>query len=94
MQVPAWKGLFAAWPAELAPRGVLVTSFGEQIPFDGFLTGEQFLIIARTTPDTVGARQVVVPYENIAALKIVDVVKSKAFEAMGFKGVLGKKASR
>ena len=94
METSAWKGFFTAWPAELAPRGVLVTSFGEQIPFDGFHTSEQFVIVCRTTPDTVGARQVVVPYNNIAALKIVDVLKTGAFEPMGFKAVLGKKASR
>jgi hypothetical protein len=94
MEQVAWKGLFADWPPELAPRGVLVTTFAEQIPFDGFLTSEQFVVIFRTTPDTVGARQVVVPYENIAALKIVDVIKIKPFEAMGFKAVPGKKATR
>jgi hypothetical protein len=94
MEMPAWKGFFTAWPADMAPRGVLVTTFGEQIPFDGFLTSEQFVVVLRTTPDTVGARQVVVPYENIAALKIVDVIKIKPFEAMGFKAVPGKTANR
>jgi hypothetical protein len=85
MEHADWKGLFADWPPALAPRGVLVTTFNEQIPFDGFLTSDQFVVVARTTPDTVGARQVVVPYGNIAALKIVSVVKDKTFEDMGFK---------
>lgn len=91
MERADWKGFFADWPPELAPRGVLVTTFNEQIPFDGFLTSDQFVVIARTTPDTMGARQVVVPYENIAALKIVTVVKGKVLEGMGFKAAPAKK---
>ena len=46
------------------------------------------LLLERRAPDTVGARKVVLPYRDIAALKYIDVIKGKAFEAAGFKGIL------
>lgn len=79
-----WRQCFAHWPAEVERRGVLVTSFNEQIPFDSFATSDVMLLIERRTPDTLGARQVIVPYQNIQAVKIVDVVKMKVFHSMGF----------
>ena len=39
-----WRDYFLKWPKELPRRGVLVTSFGEQIPFDGFLTTDTLLL--------------------------------------------------
>lgn len=79
-----WRQCFDNWPPEMARRGVLVTSFGEQIPFDGFATSPELLLIERRTPDTVGARSLLIAYHTIAALKIDDVVKMKTFESMGF----------
>jgi hypothetical protein len=79
-----WRNCFRQWPAEIERRGVLVTSFGEQIVFDGFATSDDLLLVERRTPDTVGARTVLVVYQNIQAVKIVDVVKTKAFHALGF----------
>jgi hypothetical protein len=79
-----WRQCFDKWPAELARRGVLVTSFGEQIPFDAFATSPNLLLIERRSPDAVGGRSVLISYQNIAAVKIVDVVKIKTFESMGF----------
>ena len=49
----AWRDYFLGWPKELPHRGVLVTSFGEQIPFDGFMTTDALLLIERRTPDTI-----------------------------------------
>ena len=79
-----WRQCFQQWPADLERRGVLVTSFDEQIPFEGFATSEEMLLVERRSPDTVGARLVLVAYQNIRALKIVDVVKMKSFQALGF----------
>lgn len=80
-----WKACFAAWPDKLPQRGMLVTTFDEQIAFSAFFTGDSILLIERQTPDTVGARKVLVPYENIAAVKIIDVVKTKDLLALGFE---------
>ncbi len=79
-----WRNCFRQWPAELERRGVLVTNFNEQILFNNFSTSDDMLLIERQAPDTVGARLVLVAYRNIDALKIVDVVKMKAFQSMGF----------
>jgi hypothetical protein len=79
-----WRNCFRQWPAEVERRGVLVTSFGEQIAFDGFATSDDMLLIERRTPDTVGARTVLLAYQNIQAVKIIDVVKAKTFHTMGF----------
>ena len=88
MDIPArgWKNFFSNWPAGVARRGVLVVAFGEQIPFAEFWMSETFLLIQRKTPDTLGARMLVLPYEQIAALKVVDVVKPKVFRSAGFEG--------
>jgi hypothetical protein len=79
-----WRECFQQWPAALSRRGVLIVSFGEQIPFERFYAGDQMLLAERRAPDTVGARMVMVPYGNIEGLKIVDVVPPKNFSALGF----------
>jgi hypothetical protein len=86
-----WKSLFLRWPQEIPRRGVLVTSFDEQILFVGFLVGEGFLLAERHAPDTMGGRTLLVPYENIAAVKLTDVVKEKTLHDFGFQGSLPKK---
>jgi hypothetical protein len=79
-----WKVFFEGWPAELARRGVLVTSFGEQIPFSDFRTGPGLLLVERQTPDAIGARQVVVRYGTVDGIKMIDVAKPGAWERAGF----------
>ena len=82
-----WGEFFIHWPADLPRRGIIVTSFNEQISFSTFWTSGNFLYLERQTPDSLGARSVVVPYNQILALKIVDVVKAKQFKVAGFEGV-------
>ncbi|HVU90549.1 MAG TPA: hypothetical protein VHD36_24720 [Pirellulales bacterium] len=84
----AWRDYFLAWPKELPRRGVLVTAFGEQVPFDGFMTTDALLLIERRTPDTIGARKVILSYTQIVAIKLVDVVKAKTLASAGFVGDL------
>lgn len=86
MEDHGWKDFFCNWPEGTSRGGVLVTSFDEQIPFTGFLTSRWLLLLERKTPDSMGARTVVLPYGNVQALKITDVVKSKTFLAAGFEG--------
>lgn len=87
----SWKDFFCNWPDELPRRGILVTSFDEQIAFVGFLTSESLLLLERRAPDAVGARTVLLPYDKVTALKIADVVKPKMFVSMGFGGSVPKK---
>jgi len=83
-----WKTCFEKWPEDLPRQGVLVTTFGEQVPFAGFSVGESMVLLARKAPDTVGARTLIIPYQHVAAVKLVDVVKSKVFTKLGFEGKL------
>ena len=79
-----WKKFFLNWPADMPRRGILVTAFGDQIPFSGFLTSEAFLLVERTTPDAVGARSIVFAYDQVLAVKITEVVKPRSLRAIGF----------
>jgi hypothetical protein len=81
-----WERFFRNWPKDVPTRGFVVTSFDEQIPFDGFLSNEGMVLLERKTPDNLGARKVLLAYENIVAVKFADVIKSKAFEGAGFCG--------
>jgi hypothetical protein len=83
--VTAWGDVFRCWPAEVPRRGVLVVVFGEQICFSGFAASEAFLLVERQSPDSMGARMILLPYDKILGLKIVDVVKAKAFQSFGFE---------
>jgi hypothetical protein len=83
-----------AWPDDLSRKGVLVTAFGEQIPFCDFMTRDDMLMIERKTPDTMGARQILLKFDQIVGLKITDVVKPKVFSTMGFQGGAPVKASK
>lgn len=85
----AWRDCFARWPEELAKRGVIVTKFDEQIMFSNFLFSDDLLLVERQMPDTIGARQVILSYESISALKIVDVIKLKALAKLGFESQKG-----
>jgi hypothetical protein len=67
-------------------RGIIVATFGEQIPFSGFWISANLLLLERQTPDSLGARTILMPLDQIAALKLVDVFKLKAFQPLGFEG--------
>jgi len=87
-----WRACFHHWPANIPQRGVLVTAFDEQIPFGSFMVSEELLFIERRNPDTLGTRSVIVPYSQIAAVKIVDPLEPREFQSFGFHSV-GAKAS-
>ncbi len=87
----AWKTYFSNWPQGLAKQGILITDFDEQIPFAGFLTSDTFLLLDRRTPDSLGARMVILPYGSVTALKVTDVVDQKIFRSIGFEGSLKKR---
>lgn len=87
----AWKTLLDTWPAGVARSGVLITTLNEQIPFEGFMHSEQFIMVERKTPDTLGARKVVVPLSGISTLKFTEVLSAQAFGPWGFAGTVGAK---
>jgi hypothetical protein len=81
-----WAKLFANWPANIARKGVLVTNFDEQVAFTGFMTNGELLLVERQTPDTFGARKLIVPLAEVQGVKVVEVVKSALFAELGFVG--------
>jgi hypothetical protein len=83
-----WNDFFTRWPTDVPRRGILVTTFNEQITFVSFLTTENFLLLERQTPDSQGARLVILSFDQILAMKIFDVLKPKQIKALGFEGVL------
>jgi hypothetical protein len=89
----AWKQFFRTWPEGIPRTGVLITSFAEQIPFCGFMTSEQMVLVDRRAPDTLGARRVVVPYAHVAGVKYVDVFKDKLLRLQGFEGPVSKNSA-
>lgn len=79
-----WSEFFARWPSRMARKGVVVTNFGEQMSFSEFMAGPDLLMVERQTPDTMGARKVVIPYASVAAVKITEIVKAEMFKDLGF----------
>ena len=80
-----WRALFENWPSSVPRRGLLITTFGDSIPFVNYLISGGIVLLERDKPDTTGARKVMVAYEAIAALKITDVVELANFQALGFQ---------
>ncbi|GAB4142056.1 hypothetical protein [Thermopirellula anaerolimosa] len=80
-----WGEFFSRWPSGIPKRGILVTLFGEQVPFSAFLYRDGILFVERTTPDQLGGRALLIPFEQIAAVKFLDVVKTKSLELSGFR---------
>lgn len=79
-----WRHVFQQWPPGVPYKGVVVTNYAEQIPFEGFQCTDELVLFDRPTPDTVGARRVILPYDHITAVKITAVTEQKSFEPLGF----------
>ena len=80
-----WRSLFESWPQSVPRRGILITTFGESIPFVNYLLSGGILLLDRDKPDTLGARKVMIAYDAISAVKITDVVELANFQALGFQ---------
>jgi hypothetical protein len=80
-----WRMLFEGWPASIPRRGLLITTFGEAIPFVGYLLSPGIVLLERDKPDSLGARKVFVAFDAISALKITDVVDLARFQELGFQ---------
>jgi hypothetical protein len=80
-----WRMLFETWPASLPRRGLLITTFGEAIPFVGYLLSPGIVLLERDKPDSVGGRKVLLAYDAISAIKITDVIDLARFQELGFQ---------
>ena len=89
-----WRSFLAAWPQGATQTGVIVTNTGEQIQFCSFLMSENVVLLERPTPDTVGARKIIIPYSKIEAVKITEPLENDVFVAAGFAAVRSKSAKK
>lgn len=83
-----WQQMFLKWPASIPKRGIVTTVLNEQIPFKGFMTTNQMLLLERQNPDSLGARFIVLEYGAVSALKYIDPLKADNFAELGFAGKL------
>lgn len=81
----AWRSLFENWPESIPRSGMLVASFGETISFKDFLISGSILLVERETPDSLGARKVMISYDAIAAVKLATPMELARFQVMGFQ---------
>ena len=85
-----WKSLFNNWPTGIQKRGVMVTSLNEAIPFKGFMIKEDLLLLERNNPDSLGARFILLDFNAINCVKLIDPLKEPVFVTAGFLGKLAK----
>ena len=81
-----WTKLLQTWPKEMSRRGILVTTWNEQVPFKGFMLSDGMFVLERTMPDSLGSRFVLLAFDAIAAIKLIDALNDEAFQGMGFAG--------
>jgi hypothetical protein len=85
---PIWQDMFRAWPEGISRRGLVVNTLGEAIPFKGFMIKDEALLLERTNPDPMGTRYVVLTFDTIALLKLIDPIKDEVFTKAGYHGQL------
>ena len=85
-----WKDVFTTWPEGVPRRGVVVSSLNEITPFKGFMLKGDVLLLERTNPDPLGARYIVMGFEAIHMVKLIDPLKESVFTTAGFSGHLAK----
>jgi hypothetical protein len=82
------RRIFAEWPASIPRTGLIVTTFGESIPFVTYMLSGDLLLVERRTPDAQGTRRVILGIDTIVAVKIIDAIEMPRFTAMGFQAPL------
>jgi hypothetical protein len=83
---PAWQEFFSKWPEKLPKRGLLVSTLNEVTPFKSFLLRTDMLVLERTNPDPVGSRYILMQYDAIHMVKLIDPLKEEVFASAGFTG--------
>jgi len=81
-----WREMFLKWPASIPKRGVLLSILNEVTPFKSFLTKGEMLLLERTNPDPMGARYILMSYDAIHMVKVIDPLKEDVFTSAGFAG--------
>ena len=87
---PVWKEIFTSWPEKLPKRGVVISTLNEMTPFKGYMIKGETLLLERTNPDPAGARYVLMGFDAIHMLKLIDPLREDVFTAAGFIGQFAK----
>jgi len=66
-------------------KGIILTSFGESVPFVEFMLNGNLVLLDRGVPDTAGARRVILAMDMIVGIKITDPIEMARFTSMGFQ---------
>ena len=90
----SWQLLFERWPAQFPKHGILVTTFGELIPFINFMLSPSAVIVERDKPDSSDARKVILDYRAIDALKLTTPGELSQFQQLGFQPVQNRNENR
>jgi len=81
----AWRAMFENWPDSIERKGMVVTAFGEAIPFQSFMISGGLLLLERDSPDQFGTRKVILSYDQICAIRLPTPMELPGFQAMGFQ---------
>lgn len=85
-----WKPLFTNWPAAVPRRGIVTNTLNEPMPFKGFMIRGDVLLLERTNPDAMGGRFILLNFNGIDSLKLIDPIKEADMTAAGFEGKFAK----
>ena len=78
--------ILAEWPVSIERKGLLLTSFGESVPFIDFMLSGNLVLLDRGVPDTSDSRRVILAIDTIVGIKITSPIEMARFTAMGFQG--------
>jgi hypothetical protein len=90
MTPSVWKNTFNNWPAGIPRRGIVLSTLNEPMPFKSFLVKDDLLLLERINPDSLGARFILLSFDAINSVKLIDPLKESVFTAAGFLGKLAK----
>ena len=82
--------ILTEWPVSIERKGIVLTSFGENVPFVDYMLSGQLVLLDRGVPDTSGARRVILSVDTIVGIKITDPIEMARFTAMGFQANLAR----
>ena len=77
--------ILSEWPVSIQRNGIIMTSFGESVPFTDYMLCDNLVLLDRGVPDTSGARRVMLPIDTIVGIKITDPIEMARFTVMGFQ---------
>jgi len=77
--------IFTSWPAAIPKKATVVTTMGDNVPFDDFMLTKDLVLLIRPQPDAQGTRRVIMKLSNIASIRIADAIDPERFTAMGFQ---------